>query len=67
MIDTCYTLDCGWETIVRECCEDEDKNVIPWEEEVDMDRYSSKEAANEGHIKMADKWKMFNERIEHTY
>ena len=53
-IDTCYTFDHGYETMVFKC--DENGNVENWKD-LDCDRYSSQQAAIEGHDNMVEKWK----------
>lgn len=53
-IDTCYTLDHGWETMVFES--DENGNVISWYD-LDSDRYMSETQASAGHDRMVEKWK----------
>ena len=52
-IDTCYTLDHGWETMVFEC--DENGNVISWWD-LDSNRYTSEAEAAVGHERMVGKW-----------
>lgn len=54
LIDTCFTLDHGWETMVFEC--DENGKVNKWLE-LDVDRYGSQVAAENGHWQMVEKWK----------
>ena len=52
-IDTCYTLDHGWETMVFES--DENGNVISWWD-LDSDHYMSEAEAAVGHGCMVEKW-----------
>lgn len=52
-IDTCYTLDHGWETMVFES--DENGNVISWWD-LDSNRYTSEAEASVGHERMVGKW-----------
>lgn len=53
-IDTCYTFDRGWETMVFES--DESGNVKNW---IDLDSqlYYTEEQASRGHDTMVEKWK----------
>lgn len=53
-IDTCFTVDHGWETMVFSC--DADHNVTDWGE-LDADWYASFEEAQKGHKAMVEKWK----------
>ena len=52
-IDTCYTLDHGWETMVFEC--DEDGKVKSWMD-LDCENYFSEASASQGHDDMVEKW-----------
>lgn len=52
-IDTCYTFDHGWETMVFEC--DENGDVVSWWD-LDSDRYFSEAEAAVGHDRMVEKW-----------
>ena len=53
-IDTRFTFDHGWKTMVFECNENGTiKDLI----EMDKDMYISKEDANIGHLNMINKWK----------
>ena len=52
-IDTCWTMDHGWETMVFEC--DEDGIVTDWCD-LDCDIYATKEQADIGHADMVNKW-----------
>lgn len=53
-VDTQYTLDCGWETMVFDC--EENGNILYWED-LDVDRYPDEETAIKGHQEMIQKWK----------
>lgn len=53
-IDTCYTFDHGFETMVFKC--DKNGNIIDWSE-LDVDMYDNAEKAEEGHKEMIEKWK----------
>lgn len=53
-IDTCFTLDHGWETMVFSC--DENGNVSSWLD-LDYDIYATESQASEGHEEMIEKWK----------
>lgn len=53
-IDTCYTLDHGFETMVFKC--DKNGNIIDWSD-LDADVYDNSEEAKEGHKEMIKKWK----------
>lgn len=53
-IDTCHTLDHGWETMVF--ISDENGNVLNWFD-LDSDIYATKSQASEGHEEMVEKWK----------
>ena len=53
LIDTCFTLDHGWETIVFAC--DENGKVDNWQG-LDVDIYGSQVAAENGHWQMVEKW-----------
>lgn len=52
-IDTCYTLDCGWETMVF--ASDKNGNVSNWMD-LDRDIYTTESQACEGHYEMVRKW-----------
>ena len=52
-IDTSYTLDHGWETMVFES--DENGNVSDWMD-LDCDIYVTEQQASEGHDEMIRKW-----------
>lgn len=52
-IDTRYTFDCGWETMVFRC--NKNGEVIDWID-LDVDRYNSREEADRGHYRMVMKW-----------
>ena len=53
LIDTCYTLDHGWESMVFEC--DCDGNVKSWID-LDVEIYDTMDEANEGHQEMINRW-----------
>ena len=53
-IDTTYTLDHGWETMVFPC--NADGEVTDWGD-LDVERYDSEEEARVGHDEMVAKWK----------
>ncbi len=53
-VDTCYTLDHGFETMVFKC--DKNGNIIDWSD-LDVDMYDNAEKAEEGHKEMIEKWK----------
>lgn len=53
-IDTCYTFDHGFETMVFKC--DKNGNIIDWSD-LDVDMYDNAEKAEEGHKEMIEKWK----------
>ena len=52
-VDTQNTLDCGWETMVFDCCED--GYILNWRE-LDLKRYPDEESAIKGHKLMVEKW-----------
>lgn len=52
-IDTRWTMDNGWETMVFKC--NKNGKVANWGE-LDCNIYETKEDANEGHYSMVDKW-----------
>lgn len=52
-IDTCYTLDHGWETMVF--ASDKNGNVSNWTN-LDCDIYATESQACEGHYEMVRKW-----------
>lgn len=54
VVDTCYTLDHGLETMVF--TSDEQGNVTSWTD-LDAETYSTPEEAEEGHRQMIEKWK----------
>ena len=54
VVDTCYTLDHGLETMVF--TSDEQGNVTSWTD-LDAETYSTSEEAEEGHRQMIEKWK----------
>lgn len=54
MVDTCYTLDHGYETMVFPYDMENDK-VASWGE-LDCDIYDSEEEASEGHADMVKEW-----------
>lgn len=53
VIDTCFTFDYGWETMVFPCKED---GYILDFSELDVNRYISPEDADIGHAEMINKW-----------
>lgn len=53
-IDTCYTFDRGWETMVFRC--DKNGKVLDWMD-LDCDIYVTESQASEGHDEMVEKWK----------
>ena len=53
LIDTCWTLDHGYETMVFEC--DPNGRVTSWSD-LDVAWYHSKEEADIGHANMINKW-----------
>lgn len=53
-INTCYTLDHRWETIVF--ASDENGNVSS-RMNLDCNNYSTESRANEGHKEMVENWK----------
>lgn len=53
-IDTCFTLDHGWETMVF--ASDRSGNVLDWMD-LDCDIYATELQASEGHDEMVEKWK----------
>lgn len=53
-IDTCYTLDYRWETIVF--ASDENGNVSS-RMNLDRDIYATESQASDGHEEMVEKWK----------
>lgn len=53
-IDTCFTLDHGWETMVFACTENGD--VVSWVD-LDAEWYNSEEEAIDGHKNMVERWK----------
>ena len=52
-IDTAYTFDAGWETMVFEC--DENGMVSDWLD-LDVKHYGCEEMAGLGHSGMVEKW-----------
>ena len=52
-IDTCWTIDHGWETMVFTC--DKNGNVTSWVD-IDVMIYATKTDADEGHTEMINKW-----------
>ena len=52
-IDTCWTMDHGWETMVFSC--NKEGKVIKWQD-LDCDIYTTKEEADKGHCEMVNKW-----------
>lgn len=52
-IDTRWTMDNGWETMVFKC--NKNGEVTNWID-LDCDVYKTKKDANEGHCSMVDKW-----------
>jgi len=60
-IDTRYTADHGWETMVFKC--DAEGNVSDWNE-LDCDRYSNEEEARAGHQQMVSRWGINVEKKE---
>jgi hypothetical protein len=54
LIDTRFTYDHGWETMVFPC----DKDGDNWGDEIDVERYISKEDAQNGHQKYVKKWEL---------
>lgn len=54
MIDTCYTWDHGWETMVFAC--NERGEVIDWRS-LDMENYETQTGAAMGHYGMVKKWR----------
>ena len=54
-VDTCYTFDRGWETMVFPC--DKNGNILSW---LDLDAmlYSSRQEAAIGHVEMVNKWRV---------
>ena len=53
MVDTRWTIDQGWETMVFSC--DEDGKVKNWSD-LDCARYANKEDAAIGHAEIINKW-----------
>lgn len=53
-IDTCFTLDHGWETMVF--ASDKNGKVLDWMD-LDYDIYATESQASEGHDEMVEKWK----------
>lgn len=53
MIDTCFTLDHGYETMVF--ASDENGNVTDWTD-LDVKRYPNASVASRGHTDMCLKW-----------
>lgn len=53
-IDTCFTLDHGWETMVF--ASDKNGKVLDWMD-LDCDIYATESQASEGHDEMVEKWK----------
>lgn len=53
-IDTCFTLDHGWETMVF--ASDKNGKVLDWMA-LDCDIYATESQASEGHDEMVEKWK----------
>lgn len=53
-IDTCFTIDHGWETMVFAC--NENGEVTNWAD-LDAEWYGAVEQAHIGHINMVNKWK----------
>ena len=54
LVDTCYTLDHGWETMVF--ASDKNGNVSNWSD-LDCDVYATNFQASDGHDEMIEKWK----------
>lgn len=54
LVDTCYTLDRGWETMVF--ASDKNGNVSNWSD-LDCDVYATNFQASDGHEEMIEKWK----------
>lgn len=54
LVDTCYTLDHGWETMVF--ASDKNGNVSNWSD-LDCDVYKTNFQASDGHEEMIEKWK----------
>lgn len=52
-IDTCWTIDHGWETMVFPC--DENGNVTSWSD-IDCEIYAEESDADKGHTEMINKW-----------
>lgn len=57
-IDTCYTFDHGFETMVFKC--DKNGNIIDWSD-LDVDMYDNAEKAEEGHKEMIENGKQIKE------
>ena len=53
-IDTCFTFDHGWETMVF--ASDKNGKVLDWMD-LDCDIYATESQASEGHDEMVEKWK----------
>ena len=53
-VDTCFTLDHGWETMVFSC--DENGKVLNWMD-LDSELYINENNAAKGHDEMVEKWK----------
>lgn len=52
-IDTCWTIDHGWETMVFTC--NEKGRVTNWTD-IDCNIYTTKLEASKGHYVMVNKW-----------
>ena len=52
-VDTCFTLDHGWETMVFEC--NEHGGIKSWMD-LDCENYKTKAEAKAGHKAMMEKW-----------
>lgn len=55
LVDSCNTIDHGYETMIFEC--DEEGNVSNWND-IDADWYDTEEEMKIGHQKMCEKWKL---------
>ena len=53
-VDTCWTIDHGWETMVFQC--NSEGNIESYAD-LDADWYDSEAEAAEGHVAMIKKWK----------
>lgn len=54
LVDTCYTLDRGWKTMVF--ASDKNGNVSNWSD-LDCDVYATNFQASDGHDEMIERWK----------